>query len=387
LLLSRPAVSAVRLVRWLQQRDSWQSRESFHDNEKRATLSAGPNEKPPHAVLFEMLFGAWTAKILAEVVRLDVPDALAEGPLTADELVRKAGVRAHPVALHRALRACAALGLVTEDSVGRFGPTRLSALLTRDTPGTLKRFVEYSGGTLWKIWSGLPEGLATGNSQARAQLGLDFFDYLAANPQALEEFGETLKAHSAVANVGIIERYDFSGIRTLVDVGAGYGPLTIAVLEKYPDIRGTVFDLPEVIDAAPANMQVKSESVARRLSYVPGDMFKEVPPADAYVLKLILHDWDDASCATILTNVCNRLERGGRVISIDNVMPPLGDVSDVPSKLLDVNMMLLLPGKERTRVEWEALYRGAGLTITAMVPVPDAFNMFIIEGRRVSPER
>jgi hypothetical protein len=387
LLLSRPAVSAVRLVRWLQQRDSWQSRESFHDNEKRATLSAGPNEKPPHAVLFEMLFGAWTAKILAEVVRLDVPDALAEGPLTADELVRKAGVRAHPVALHRALRACAALGLVTEDSVGRFGPTRLSALLTRDTPGTLKRFVEYSGGTLWKIWSGLPEGLATGNSQARAQLGLDFFDYLAANPQALEEFGETLKAHSAVANVGIIERYDFSGIRTLVDVGAGYGPLTIAVLEKYPDIRGTVFDLPEVIDAAPANMPVKSESVARRLSYVPGDMFKEVPPADAYVLKLILHDWDDASCATILTNVCNRLERGGRVISIDNVMPPLGDVSDVPSKLLDVNMMLLLPGKERTRVEWEALYRGAGLTITAMVPVPDAFNMFIIEGRRVSPER
>jgi hypothetical protein len=97
---------------------------------------------------------------------------------------------------------------------------------------------------------------------------------------------------------------------------------------------------------------------------------------------LICLDWDDASCATILTNVCNRMERGGRVISIDNVLPPLGDVSDVPSKLLDVNMMLLLPGKERTRVEWEALYRGAGLDVTAMIPVPDAFNMFIIEGRR-----
>jgi hypothetical protein len=102
------------------------------------------------------------------------------------------------------------------------------------------------------------------------------------------------------------------------------------------------------------------------------------------VLKLILHDWDDASCATILENVCSRLERGGRVISIDTVMPPLGDVSNVPSKLLDVNMMLLSPGKERTRVEWEALYRAAGLTITAMIPVPDAFNMFIIEGRRAA---
>ena len=340
------------------------------------------HEKPPHAVLFEMLFGAWTAKILAEVVRLDVPDAVAQGPLTAEELVRKAGIRAHPVALHRALRACAALGVVTEDSGGRFGPTRLSALLTRDTPGTLKRFVEYSGGTLWKVWTGLPEGLATGHSQARAQLGMDFFDYLAANPKALEEFGETLKAHSAVANIGVLERYDFSGIRTLVDVGAGYGPLTIAVLERYAEIRGVVFDLPEVIKAAPTQLPVKNDSVARRLTYAAGDMFEGVPPADAYVLKLIMHDWDDASCAKILANVCARLTGGGRVICVDNVMPPLGDVSDVPSKLLDVNMMLLLPGKERTRVEWEALYRGAGLSITAMIPVPDAFNMFIIEGRR-----
>jgi hypothetical protein len=335
-------------------------------------------------MLFEMLFGAWTAKILAETVRLDVPDALASGPMTADELVSKAGVRAHPVALHRALRACAALGVVTEDSAGRFGPTRLSALLTRDAPGTLKRFVEYSGGTLWKVWTGLPEALATGASQARAQLGLDFFDYLAAHPKALEEFGETLKAHSAVANVGVMERYDFSGIRRLVDVGAGYGPLTIAVLEKYPGISGVVFDLPEVIEAAPTRLPVESDSVGRRLVYAAGDMFKEVPSADAYVLKLILHDWDDASCATILANVCARLERGGRVICIDNVMPPLGDVSDVPSKLLDVNMMLLLPGKERTRVEWEALYRGAGLAITALIPVPDAFNMFVIEGRRAA---
>jgi hypothetical protein len=341
------------------------------------------HEKPPHAILFEMLFGAWTAKILAEVVRLDVPDALAHGALTADELVRKAGIRAHPVALHRALRACAALGIVTEDSVGRFGPTRLSALLTRDAPGTLKRFVEYSGGTLWKVWTGLPEGLATGASQARSQLGMDFFDYLQANPKALEEFGETLKAHSAVANKGVMERYDFGGIRTLVDVGAGYGPLTIAVLEKYPEIRGVVFDLPEVIEAAPTQLPIKDASVARRVSYAAGDMFREVPPADAFVLKLILHDWDDASCATILENVCARLEHGGRVICIDNVMPPLGDASDVPQKLLDVNMMLLLPGKERTRVEWEALYRGAGLAITAMIPVPDAFNMFVIEGRRV----
>jgi hypothetical protein len=115
-------------------------------------------------------------------------------------------------------------------------------------------------------------------------------------------------------------------------------------------------------------------------------MFKSVPPADAYVLKLILHDWDDASCATILRNVCARLAPGGRVIAVDAVLPPLGDISDVPSKLLDINMMLLLRGKERTRVEWEALYRGAGLAITAMIPIPDAYNTFVIEGRRSARE-
>jgi hypothetical protein len=380
LRLFRSLASMPRLVA--------ESREPHHENDKRATLSAGPHEKPPHAILFEMLFGAWTAKILAEIVRLDVPDAIAEGPLTADDLVRKAGIRAHPVALHRALRACAALGIVTEDSAGRFGPTRLSALLTRDAPGTLKRFVEYSGGLLWKVWTGLPEGLATGEPQARAQLGLPFFDYLAAEPKALEEFSATSEAHSAVTNVGVLERYDFANIRTLVDVGGGAGHLVVQVLHKYPGIRGVVFDLPEVIDAAPAQLPVRSEAVARRLGYAAGDMFHDVPPAaDAYVLKLILHNWDDASCATILRNVCAHLAPGGRVIAIDTVLPPLGDVSDVPSKLLDINMMLLLPGKERTRVEWEALYRGAGLAITAMIPIPDAFNMFVIEGRRVADTR
>lgn len=346
-------------------------------------MSAELHEKPPHAILQEMLFGAWTAKILAEVVRLGVPDALAAGPMTAGELVRGAGIRAHPGALHRALRACASLGIVSEDEEGRFGPTRLSALLTRDAPGTMKGYVEFSGGLLWKVWTGLPEALATETPQARAQLGMEFFEYLAAHPKSLEDFGEALKVHSAVVNKGVLERYDFSGIRTFVDVGAGFGHLAVAVLGKYLDTRGVVFDLPEVVDAAPVRVPVRSDAIGQRLTYVAGDMFKSVPPADAYVLKLILHDWDDASCATILRNCCEKLEPGGRVIAIDAVLPPLGDVSDVPSKLLDINMMMLLPGKERTRVEWEALYRGAGLAITAMIPIPDAYNTVVIEGRRI----
>lgn len=343
-------------------------------------------EKPPHAILFEMLFGAWTAKILTEVVRLDVPDALAAGPLTAAELVARGGIKANPQALHRALRACAALGVVTEDTAGRFGSTRLSALLTRDTPGSMKRAFEYSGGLLWQVWSGLPEGLATGQPQARAQLGMEFFEYLAANPESLQTFGETLKAHSAVTNKGVLERYDFGGIRHLVDVGGAFGNLMIRVLERYSEVvRAVVFDRPETVAMAPLEVPVRDASVAARLEYVGGNMFEDVPPgADAYVLKFVLHNWDDASCARVLANVTARLEKGARVLCIDNVLPSLGDTSDVPSKLQDLNMMLLLPGRERTRADWEALYRDAGLAITAMVPVPDTFAAFVIEGRRIA---
>ena len=316
-------------------------------------------EKPPHAILFEMLFGAWTAKILAEVVRLDVPDALAAGPMTAPELVVGGGIKADPRALHRALRACAALGVFTEDTRGRFGPTRLSALLMRDVPGSFKRMVEYSGGMLWQVWSGLSAGLATGQPQARAQLGMDFFDYLAAHPASLQTFAETLKAHSAVTNK--------------------------SVLERYPEIvRAVVFDRPETVAMAPIEVPVRDANIAARLDYVGGNMFEDVPPADAFVLKFVLHNWDDASCARLLKNVSARLERGGRIICVESVLPPLGDTSNVPGKLQDLNMMLLLPGRERTRAEWEAFYSDAGLKITAMTPIPDTFGAFVIEGRRVA---
>jgi hypothetical protein len=342
-------------------------------------------ERPPHAILFEMAFGAWTAKILTEVVRLEVPDALDAGPMTASNLVERGGIRANPQALHRALRACAALGIFTEDAIGRFGPTRLSALLKRNSPGSLKRTVEYSGGLLWQVWSGLEAGLATGQPQAHAQLGMEFFDYLAAHPQSLQTFGEALKVHSAVTNKGVLERYDFSGIRRLVDVGGAFGHLMIGVLEHYPEIvRAVVFDRPETVAMAPIEVPVRDARVAARLDYVGGDMFEDVPPADAYVLKFVLHNWDDAACARLLRNVGARLERGGRILCIDNVLPSLGDTSNVPSKLQDLNMMLLVAGRERTRADWEALYTDAGFAITAVIPVPDTFGAFVIEGRRIA---
>src|SRR5262249_2262043 len=216
-------------------------------------------------------------------------------------------------------------------------------------------------------------------------LGMDFFEYLTAHPAAMEDFGEAMKANSFNLTRALLAHYDFSGIRKIVDVGGGFGHLVVSLLERYPDVRGVLFELPEVIAAARVQLPVADASIAARLEYVEGDMFSDdLPPADAFVLKMIIHDWDDARCASVLKNCCKQIDGNGRVICIDAVLPPLGDASDAPGKLLDVNMMLVLPGRERTRTEWETLYQKAGLELDGIIPIPDTFGTCIVEGRKRS---
>jgi hypothetical protein len=331
----------------------------------------------------QLLVGSWVPKVMAEVTRLGVPDALKEyGPSTAVELTQR-GIVANNDALHRALRACAALGIFSEDASGRFGLNAISELLTRSAPGSLKKLTEVTGGLLWKIWNGLPEGLQTGLPQAHAQLGMDFFEYLTAHPASMEDFGEAMKANSFNVTRGLLAHYDFSGIRKVIDVGGGFGHLVVSLLERYPNLHGVLFELPEVIAGARQQLPVADSSIAARLEYIGGNMFRDdLPPADAFVLKMIIHDWDDARCVSLLENCCKRIDANGRVICIDAVLPPLGDTADAPGKLLDVNMMLVLPGKERTRAEWEALYRKAGLKLYGITPIPDTFGTCIMEGRK-----
>jgi len=346
--------------------------------------NVGSKTTPPQAVIMQMLIGSWIPKVLSEVTRLGVPDTLKEyGPLTAGELTQRGMVRANAEGLHRALRACAAVGIFSEDGSGKFGPTAVSELLTRSAPGSLKKLTEVTGGLLWKVWNGLPEALQTGLPQARAQLGMDFFEYLTAHPAAMEDFGEAMKANSFNLTRALLAHYDFSSIHKIVDVGGGFGHLVVSLLERYPKLCGVLFELPEVIATARQQLPVADASIASRLEYVGGDMFcDDLPAADAFVLKMIIHDWDDARCVSLLENCCKRIDANGRVICIDAVLPSLGDTSDAPGKILDVNMMLVLPGKERTRPEWEALYQKAGLKVHEIIPIPDTFGTCILEGRK-----
>jgi hypothetical protein len=336
---------------------------------------------PPEAVVIQMVMGAWVSKVISDVTRLNVPDVLKQhGSMSAAEMIARHGVEARPECLERALRACASLGIFTESATGEFGPTKLSDALTMDSPVSVKKLVESLAGSWWKVWTGLCDAIRTGEPQARNQLGMEWWDYLKANPKEMEDFGEAMKSNSLSSMKGVLEKCDFTNSKKVVDVGGGFGHLIIALLEKYSGLRGTVLDVPELIPIAKKNIQVNDPGISSRLEYIGGDMFKSVPPADVYVMKHIIHDWDDGRCIRLLRNCHQSMTGDGRVICVDAVLAPMGDTAGTPAKLLDCNMMVFISGKERTKVQWDELYQAAGFQIHTITSLRDNFGTSIIEG-------
>jgi len=245
----------------------------------------------------------------------------------------------------------------------------------------VKKIAELFGADwYWKAWSGFCDALTTGEPQTRNQLGLEFWGYLRANSKHMEDFGEAMKSNSINSLRGVLESCDFTDVKKVVDVGGGFGHLAIALLEKYPSLHAAVLDVPDVIPVARAKFPVSDAGIASRLEYAGGDMFESVPPADVYVMKHIIHDWDDERCIRLLRNCHQSMQGDGRVICVDAILPPLGDTSGVAAKLLDLNMMVLIPGKERTRLQWDALYQASGFRIRTIAPLDDNYGTSIIEG-------
>jgi hypothetical protein len=207
-------------------------------------------------------------------------------------MVATHGIVAVPDALERLLRACASLGVFTEDAGGKFGPTELSEVLTSDSPVSVKKLVEAVGGLWYKGLTGVLEAVQTGKPQARKVFGLEFWDYLNANPKELEDFGEAMKSNSLNSLRGVLEHCDFTGVAKIADIGGGFGHLAIALLEKYSSLQAVVLDVPELIPVARERAALKDPAVANRLEYVGEDMFKSVLRAEVYIRKNIIHDWD-----------------------------------------------------------------------------------------------
>jgi hypothetical protein len=341
-----------------------------------------PQQIPPQAIIMQMAMGGWVARTMAEIIRLEIPDALKKsGPMTAAALVEE-GIQVNAPALQRVMRACTSLGLFTEDNQGRFGLTELSEVLTSDSSASVKLLAREMGSTWMGILLELGAVIRTGEPQAHKIYGTGWWDYLKANPKEMETFGETMKSNSVNSLRGVLHHCDFSAVRKLVDIGGGFGHLVAALLEKWPHLHGVLLDMPDLIPVAMRSFPLADAGVASRLEYVGGDMFSGVPRADAYVLKHIIHDWDDEHCQRLLSNCFSSMDGAGRLICVDSVLPPLGDTSATPAKFLDLMMMALIRGKERTLQQWEELYRSAGFRVISVTPLHDNFGTSIVEGAK-----
>jgi ubiquinone/menaquinone biosynthesis C-methylase UbiE len=329
------------------------------------------NGVPPEAVLTEILLGSLASQSLYVAAKLGIADLLADGPKRVDELARAAD--AHAPSLYRVLRALASLGVFAEQDDRVFALTPAAEALRSNTPNSLRDVAIFWGEDWhWEVWGKILYSVRTGKS-AWAQLhGEQVFEYFEKNKAAGEIFNRAMSSFSTVATKAVAEAYDFSGIDTLIDIAGGHGRLLAGVLEANPSMRGVLFDLPHVIEGA---VKTNSEtSVRDRLEFATGDFFASVPAGgDAYIMKHIIHDWDDDQALTILRNIKQAMKPGGRVLVVEAVIAD-GNGQDF-GKLLDIEMLVSPGGKERTAKEYEELFERAGLRMTRIMPTKSPYSV------------
>jgi O-methyltransferase domain len=298
------------------------------------------------------------------VCELGVADLLAAGPRSAADLAAATGTDAG--ALHRVLRALAAKGIFTEATPGCFGLTGMGQLLRGDHPLSLRDAYPMIAADL-TAWARLGHTLRTGRSAFETVDGRGYYDYLAAHPEDGARFDRSVHAQNRLVLRGLLPALDWAGCGTIVDVAGGNGAFLAGLLARYKALRGVVFDLPHVVAGAAAVLD--AAGVADRCEIRAGSFFDPgaVPAgADTYLLKTILHDWDDRAATTILTGIRDAMRPGSRLIVLEALIPS-GDGFHV-GKLLDLHSLVLVGGPDRSEVDFATLFSGAGLRLERVVP-------------------
>jgi hypothetical protein len=319
---------------------------------------------PPSAQLLQMIFGFIASQAISVVAKLGVADLLANGAKSAEQLAQATGVKARP--LYRIMRALASVGIFAEDEAGRFRLTPMAEPLRTDAPNSLRGFSIFMGADWhWRVWSELSYSAQAGQPAFERIYGKAYFDYLAENPEPARVFHDAMTSFSASVSAAVLEAYDFSGIKKLVDVGGGHGLLLASILEKSPQMTGVLFDAPSVAEGA--KEVINGRGAAGRCEIVGGDFFKSAPAGgDAYIMKHIVHDWEDERALTILKNCHRAATENAKLLVVEMVIPE----GNAPSlgKFLDLEMLLLLHSYERTEAEYRTLFEQAGFKLTRIVP-------------------
>ena len=334
------------------------------------------DDASPRETLRRLTNGFQVSQAIHVAASLGLADLLREGPRSVDDLAAATGTTA--AALNRLLRALASIGIFA-DVGGRFGQTALSNYLRSDVTGSLRAWARRIGRPdHWRTWGELERSLRSGTSAFRELYGVTAWDWRAAHPEENAIFNAAMTGLSAGMVESIVAAYDFSQIRSLVDVGGGEGALLAAILTANPDMRGVLFDLPHVLTGAGEVLQ--TAGVTDRCELVAGSFFETVPPgADAYILKSIIHDWDDGSALAILQRCRAAIPESGRLLLVEHVLKPVNQPD--PARFSDLNMLVMLGGQERDPDEFERLCAGAGFRLTTIIPTASTHS--VIEARPV----
>lgn len=334
-------------------------------------MNAGADAVPPHVQLIQIATAGFVSKIVYVATKLALADLLASGAKTADELARPIG--AHAPSLHRLMRTLAGLGILTEGDGHRFALTTLGEALKTGAPGSARAsLLTMCGPAFSGALDQLEHSVRTGETGFEKAMGAPVFDYLAQRPEEARLFSETMIGFHGAEPPAVAAAYNFSSLQTIVDVGGATGNLLSAILGRHAGPRGVLFDLPHVVADAPALLA--SSGIRDRITVSPGDFFRAVPEGgDAYVLSHIIHDWTEEQCLTILANCRNAMGSNARLLVIEMVLPS-GDVMH-PGKLLDMLMLAIPGGRERTEPEYRALLAKAGFRLERVVPTDSAVSV------------
>ncbi len=318
---------------------------------------------PPAAVMLELILNAWVAQAITAAADLGVADALADGPLSGEQLAKQVGADAD--ALRRLMRALIGIGIFRQRSDGRYALTPLAETLRTDAPVSMAGMAQWIGSPQHREhWSHLTDAIRTGHPVVPELRGKPVFEYLADEAELGGIFNSAMTNLSEFATVPLTAAYDFSVFGTIVDVGGGHGGLLAAILETAPKSRGVLFDLPEVVAGAPELF--REHGVGDRVRIEEGSFFDSAPEGgDAYVLKNVIHDWPEEDAVRILKNVRTAARAGARVLLCEFVIPDHD--RDFHGKWVDIEMLVVAGARERTADEYRRLLDQAGFRLNRVV--------------------
>jgi hypothetical protein len=337
-----------------------------------------PTAAEAAATLRRFIMGFRATQLVYVAAKLGLADLLRDAPQPPYRLAQAVG--AEPQALHRLLRALASLGVFAETANGDFALTPMAQLLQTGETGPLRSLaLLYGEPWLWEAYGRTLYSVQTGRPAFEHTHGQSFFDYLHDHSAAATLFHDGMSGYSAQEAPAILAGYDFSGVERVVDVGGGQASLVTALLQAYPDLSAVILDLE--LAGAGARRALAKAGFAERGTFVTGDFFVSIPEGgDLYLLKSVLHNWDDAAAVRILRRCREAMTADARLLVIERVIP-LGN-APAEAKLFDINMLVVIGGRERTEGEYRALFEGAGLNLTRIIPTD--LPLSLIEGTPAS---